>query len=164
MVAAAADAAPADGWILGHGWDHERWPEPRMPDRRDLDAVAGDRPVYLGRTCGHIAVVSSAALARAGIARGTPDPPGGVIDRDAAGEPTGVLRETALTLVGRLIPSPGRGRAARACWPRALRECLALGITQVQTDDVGIAGGLEAALGLVRRGRRARPACRCGSP
>jgi predicted amidohydrolase YtcJ len=147
MVAAAAAAAPADGWIVGHGWDHERWPEARMPDRRDLDAAAGGRPVYLGRTCGHIAVVSSAALARAGLVRGTPDPPGGVIDRDAAGEPTGVLRETALTLVGRLIPSPGRAEPARLLG-RALRECVALGITQVQTDDIGIAGGLEAALDL----------------
>lgn len=149
MVGRAAAAAPADGWVVGHGWDHERWPEPRMPDRRDLDAVAGGRPVYLGRTCGHIAVVSSAALARAGIVRGTPDPPGGVIDRDPAGEPTGVLRETALTLVGRLIPSPGAAEPRRLL-ARALRECLALGITQVQTDDVGIAGGLEAALDLFR--------------
>jgi predicted amidohydrolase YtcJ len=149
MVAEAAAAAPREGWVVGHGWDHERWPEPRMPDRRDLDAVAGGRPVYLGRTCGHIAVVSSAALARAGISRETPDPPGGVVDRDADGEPTGVLRETALTLVGRLLPRPGSADAG-ALLAQALRECLALGITQVQTDDLGIAGGLEAGLDLFR--------------
>lgn len=149
MVAQAAATAPDDGWIVGHGWDHERWPEERMPDRRDLDAAAGGRPVYLGRTCGHVAGVSSAALARAGISRETPDPPGGVIDRDAGGEPTGVLRETALALVGRLVPRPGPQDRARLL-ARALCECLALGITQVQTDDVGIAGGLEAALGLFR--------------
>jgi predicted amidohydrolase YtcJ len=149
MVAQAAAAAPADGWVVGHGWDHERWPGARMPDRRDLDAVAGGRPVYLGRTCGHIAVVSSAALARAGISRQTPDPPGGVVDRDPDGEPTGLLRETALRLVGRLVPRPARAQAARLL-ARALRECVALGITQVQTDDVGIAGGLEAALDLFR--------------
>ena len=149
MVAQAAAAAPADGWVVGHGWDHERWPEARMPDRRDLDAAAGGRPVYLGRTCGHIAVVSSAALARAGITRGTPDPAGGVVNRDPGGEPTGVLRETALPLVGRLIPPPGPADRARLL-ARALRECLALGITQVQTDDAGIGGGLEATLGLFR--------------
>ncbi len=149
MVAAAAVDAPGDGWIVGHGWDQERWPDARMPGRRDLDAAGGGRPVYLGRTCGHIAVVSSVALARAGIGPATPDPPGGVIDRDDGGEPTGVLRETALTLVGRLVPPPGPDERARLL-ARALRECLSLGITQVQTDDAGIAGGLEAALAVFR--------------
>jgi predicted amidohydrolase YtcJ len=149
MVAQAAAAAPEGGWVVGKGWDHERWPEARMPDRRDLDAVAAGRAVYLGRTCGHIAVVSSPALARAGVTRDTPDPHGGVIDRDPEGEPTGVLRETAQALVDRLLPRPGGGEPARLL-ARALRECLALGITQVQTDDVGIAGGLEAALDLFR--------------
>ena len=149
MVAAAAADAPADGWVVGQGWDHERWPDRRMPDRADLDRAGGGRPVYLGRTCGHIAVVSSNALARAGIAGGTRDPPGGVIDRDDAGEPTGVLRETALELVGRLIPRPGPEGAARLL-THALRECLALGITQVQTDDMGIAGGPGPALELFR--------------
>jgi predicted amidohydrolase YtcJ len=120
-----------------------------MPDRRELDAAGGGRPVFLTRTCSHIAAASSAALARAGVSRDMPDPPGGVIDRDADGEPTGVLRETALPLVGRLIPPPGPADRARLL-ARALRECLGLGITQVQTDDLGIAGGLEAGLELFR--------------
>jgi predicted amidohydrolase YtcJ len=149
MVGAAAAEAPGDGWIVGHGWDHERWPGRRMPDRRDLDAASGGRPVYLTRTCSHIAVASSAALARAGVSRDMPDPPGGVIDRGPDGEPTGVLRETALPLVGRLIPPPGPSDRARLL-ARALRQCLSLGITQVQTDDLGIAGGLEAGLDLFR--------------
>jgi predicted amidohydrolase YtcJ len=149
MVGEAGAQAPADGWIVGHGWDHERWPDRRMPDRADLDAAGGGRPVYLTRTCSHIAVASSAALARAGLTRDMPDPPGGVIDRDPGGEPTGVLRETALPLVGRLIPAPGPADRRRLL-ARALRQCLSLGITQVQTDDLGIAGGLEAGLALFR--------------
>lgn len=149
MVAAAAAEAPDEGWIVGRGWDHERWPDRRMPTRHDLDAAAGGRPVYLGRVCGHIAVVSSGALARAGITRDTPDPPGGVIDRDGGGEPTGVLRETALYAVGRLVPPPGPEERRRLL-AAALRECLSLGITQVQTDDIGIAGGLGPALDLFR--------------
>ena len=97
-----------------------------MPDRRDLDAAGGGRPVYLSRTCGHIAVASSAALARAGVSRDMPDPPGGVVDRDPAGEPTGVLRETALAARRPADPASRRRRdRARLLATRAPRVPLA---------------------------------------
>jgi hypothetical protein len=109
---AAADRPP-DGsgeWLLARGYDDTRLDIRRHPTRQDLDAATGVRPALLTRTCGHLAVANSAALARAGVSATTVDPPGGEIDRDADGEPTGVLRETAIRLVQELIPKPTRAQ------------------------------------------------------
>jgi predicted amidohydrolase YtcJ len=94
VAAAATDLAPGAA-ITGLRLDDESLAEGRLPDRHLLDAVASDRPVLLIRYCGHVAVANTAALEAAGIGPTTPDPPGGVIDRDETGVPTGVLRETA---------------------------------------------------------------------
>lgn len=94
------------GWILGRGWDQDKFYEKRYPTRYDLDEVSRDKPIFLRRVCGHIAVANSKALELAGIDRYTPDPEGGVIDRDEEGVPTGILRETALNLVKDIIPKP----------------------------------------------------------
>ena len=92
-------------WIEGRGWDQSKWVDDRFPTRWDLDAVSPDNPVYLLRTCAHIAVVNSKALELAGIDRNTPDPVGGVIVRDDSGEPTGLLLERpAFGMVSDLIP------------------------------------------------------------
>src|SRR5690606_40731050 len=80
--------------------------EPRPPAALDLDEVSPRHPVVVVRACGHIAVANSLALKLAGITNDTPDPPGGTIDRDERGEPTGVLREAAQNLVRDLIPPP----------------------------------------------------------
>jgi predicted amidohydrolase YtcJ len=108
----AAAAAGPNGlgvrgdWLLARGYDDSRLDVRRHPTRHDLDAATGNRPAYLVRTCGHLAVANSAALARAGVGASIPDPPGGKIDRDERGEPTGLLRETAQELVRRLLPDP----------------------------------------------------------
>jgi len=94
------------GWILGRGWDQDKFVEKRYPTRYDLDEVSSDKPIFLRRVCGHIAVVNSKALELAGIDKDTPDPEGGIIDRDEEGEPTGILRETAMNLVKDVIPKP----------------------------------------------------------
>jgi predicted amidohydrolase YtcJ len=105
--AAGAGAIGVRGdWLLARGYDDSRLDVPRHPTRYDLDAATGGRPAFLVRTCGHLAVANSAALARAGISRETPDPIGGQIDRDERGEPTGLLRERAQELVRRLLPTP----------------------------------------------------------
>lgn len=147
LVAAAAAAAPPGGWVLGRGWSETGWPKGRLPARQDLDRVAAGRPVFLRRVCGHLAVASSQALVAAGIGAGTPDPPGGLIDRAAGGEPTGILRETAIDLVRAAVPSLPEARKGELL-QAALAECLRLGICQVQTDDVESAGSLAAALRL----------------
>ena len=110
-----AHAYPAKEWITsGSGWHVEALAERRYPTRQELDTVSSDRPIYLPRV-GHAAAANSEALRRAGVGRDTADPVGGRIERDAAGEPTGLLLEPpAFNLVGRLVPPLTRDECAQA--------------------------------------------------
>jgi predicted amidohydrolase YtcJ len=91
-------------WIVGAGWDDSKLAEHRYITRQDLDSAAPSNPVYLDHVSGHLAAVNSAALKLAGIGKQTPDPQGGVIERDQAGEPTGILKDTAMSLLTILLP------------------------------------------------------------
>ncbi|MBY0123427.1 amidohydrolase [Bacillus sp. S/N-304-OC-R1] len=95
----------AEEWIEGWGYDEGKLTDKRAPLRSDLDRAAADVPVVVTRTCAHIISVNSKALELAGITKETPDPPGGQIDRDANGEPTGILRENAKHLVLNAMPA-----------------------------------------------------------
>lgn len=143
-VGAAAASMPADRWIQGWGWDAERWGG-TLPDRSLLDAVVSDKPVALRRTDGHVMLVNSLALSLAGISRATPDPEGGVIVRDASGNPTGILKDLAIDLVERVIPPPGEPEIDRAV-TRGIALALSKGITQVHGTDLD-----WAAFGAFRR-------------
>ncbi|MEQ8821470.1 MAG: amidohydrolase [Sumerlaeia bacterium] len=101
----ATGLAPG-AWVQSRGWNEATLAEGRMPTRADLDRVLPDRPVFSIRTCAHIAVANSRALELAGITRDTVAPPGGHIEKDASGEPNGLLHETALGLVQRVMPPP----------------------------------------------------------
>jgi predicted amidohydrolase YtcJ len=90
---------------VGAGWDDSKLAEHRYITRQDLDAVAPNNPIYLDHVSGHLAAVNSAALKLAGIGSQTSDPQGGVIERDKNGEPTGILKDTAMGLVTRLLPA-----------------------------------------------------------
>jgi predicted amidohydrolase YtcJ len=126
---AAADTSP---WIVGSNWIESKWKPAVFPSRSDLDAVVGDRPVYLDRVDGHAAVVNSKALEMAGITRDTPDPPGGQILRDpASGEATGMLIDTAMDLAWRHVPPRTDAEVARALEAGA-SHYLELGWTSVQ--------------------------------
>jgi len=103
-IAQRAEQTAAGDWVQGRGWDEGKLVERRRITARDLDAAVADRPVWLSHTMGHYGAANSAALRLAGIDRDTPDPPGGTIDRDADGNPTGILKETAQELVSDLIP------------------------------------------------------------
>jgi predicted amidohydrolase YtcJ len=103
-VAAAAGSRAKDEWLLGRGWDQNRWEPKEFPTRQVLDAAIGDRPAVIDRIDGHAVWVSSAGLRAAGITAKTPDPSGGRILRDAHGEPTGVLVDNATALVLKAIP------------------------------------------------------------
>jgi predicted amidohydrolase YtcJ len=94
-VAARAAELPADAWVQGDSLSAGRLAERRLPDRHELDRVAGGRPVVLRGIGKHVVAASSAALAAAGIDASTEDPPGGRIERDGTGEPTGILHERA---------------------------------------------------------------------
>jgi predicted amidohydrolase YtcJ len=129
-----ASVLPADAWVVGRGWYNDAWRDPRFPDRRSLDEAAGGRPVFLVRKDAHSAWVSTAALAAAGIARDTPDPAGGVIDRGPDGEATGIVRESAVDVLQRHVPRPADDRldSAMAATLRALSR---LGITSAHSMD-----------------------------
>ena len=133
LQAFAADL-PAGAWLLGAGWDQNLWPEKVFPTAADLDRAFPDRPVWLRRVDGHAGWVNSAVLramatrpqAAALLAAGQPD--GGLIVRDAAGEPTGVLVDEAEALVGALLP-PRRQQDLDDALERALRKAVGLGLT-----------------------------------
>jgi len=103
LVAAYAGDHPDEEWITGGGWAMDAFPR-GIPTRELLDAVVPDRPVFLPNRDGHGAWVNSKALTLAGIDRLTPDPADGRIERDAEGEPSGMLQEGAAWLVERLLP------------------------------------------------------------
>ena len=129
-----ARTLPAGAWIRQGNWDHQRWPGGRLPSRASIDAATPDHPVFVNRLDGHLALCNSLALKQAGIDRRTPDPLGGRIERDASGEPTGLVMDNAMDLVRRAIPEPSRElnrRAARA----ALAEAARLGVTTIQDDS-----------------------------
>ncbi|MYD13062.1 MAG: amidohydrolase [Gemmatimonadetes bacterium] len=107
MVGEQAALVGEGEWVRGGGWDEGKLEELRYIYATDVDEVDEGRPVWLMHTMGHYGVANSVALEMAGITAGTPDPPGGTIDRDAAGQPTGVLKESAMGLVTRLIPRLG---------------------------------------------------------
>ena len=127
-------ALPRKAWVVGAGWYNDAWPDPAFPTRRQLDRAAGGRPAYLRRKDGHSAWVSSAALALAGVDRTTPDPPGGVFDRDDLGEPTGIIRELAMDVVARHEPQPTDADLDRGMG-RALAALTRLGLTGVHSMD-----------------------------
>jgi predicted amidohydrolase YtcJ len=152
-----AGSGPADGmgvrgeWLLARGYDDSRLDIGRHPTRYELDEATGGRPAYLVRTCGHLAVANSAALTRAGINRQTPDPVGGKIDRDEHGEPTGLLRETALELIRRLLPAPTV--ADYVSYLRLAGERFrAYGITSVGEAGIGSSDQFAAYERLARAG------------
>ena len=98
-VRARAATVPAGSWVRGGGWDEGKLKERRYITAADLDKAAPDHPVYLTHTTGHYGVANSLALKLSGVTRETPDPPGGTIDRDASGNPTGVMKERATSLI-----------------------------------------------------------------
>lgn len=112
-VAARAERTAEDRWLVGRGYDDTKLAERRHPHRRELDRIAPYHSVYLTRTCGHLAVANSAALAAVGYTRDTPDPVGGKIGRDEHGELTGLVAENAM--------APFRA-IARAVTPEVARE------------------------------------------
>lgn len=105
-VAAYAAAHPDRPWILGRGWNQELWGLGRFPTAAELDAVVGDKPVWLTRVDGHAGWANTKALTAAGVTALTKDPAGGKIERAAGGKPAGVLVDAAMDLVEKFVPAP----------------------------------------------------------
>jgi predicted amidohydrolase YtcJ len=132
-IAERAKATPPGEWVLGRGWDQTKWVEQVLPTRGDMDAAGDGHPAFFNRVDGHIAVASSSALKAAGIDRNTKNPPGGEIDRDKNGEPTGILRESAMELVMKVIPPPTPAQVRKAM-ELALKDAAQWGLTSVQSQ------------------------------
>lgn len=131
-IAAFAATLPPGEWILGGDWDHELMPGAALPDRRWIDSVTPDRPVFVNRLDGHMALANTAALRAAGVDRDTGPVPGGEIVRRGDGEPTGVLKDEAMGLVLAAVPPPSAERLDSAL-ARALRHAASLGVTAVSS-------------------------------
>ena len=112
-IGAFAKTVPAGTWILNGDWDHESWGG-SLPDRTWIDSVTPNNPVWINRLDGHMNLANSLALRAAGIGRDTKDVVGGTIVRDAAGEPTGVLKDNAMELMSGAAPAPSLAMSLRA--------------------------------------------------
>jgi predicted amidohydrolase YtcJ len=134
MVANKAAKTPAGQWILGGRWDHETWPDKRLPTHEQLSAVTPDNPVWLTRVDGHVGLANAAAMARAGITPDTRAPAGGEILRDADGNPTGLFVDNAEDLITRHIDDAVAD--AEALILKAQEMCLSAGLTGVH--DMGV--------------------------
>ncbi len=136
-----AKKLPKGRWILGGDWDHEKFPRAQLPTKEMIDGVTPDHPVFVSRLDGHMSLANSLALKLANVTKDTKEVDGGVIVRDAKGEPTGILKDAAMAYVEKVIPARSwdeKLSAARA----ATDYAAALGITSVQDvsadDDVGL--------------------------
>jgi predicted amidohydrolase YtcJ len=137
---------PAGLWITGGDWDHERWPGAQLPTKEMIDRYTPETPVFVSRLDGHMALANSLTLRLAGVTRQTPDPPGGLIVRDPkTGEPTGVLKDAAMSYVWKVVPASSFDEklgAARA----ATNHAASLGVTSVQDMSAGNDVGVYQAL------------------
>jgi predicted amidohydrolase YtcJ len=122
-------------WITGSGWDHTLWADKKFPNKEQLDAVAPKNPVFLVHVSGHVAVANTLALQHGEIKDDTPNPPGGMIERDADGQATGMLEEeSAMSLVSARIPdlkSDQRRRGIQMVFADAAKN----GVTSVQDNS-----------------------------
>lgn len=148
-VRESAKQLPRGSWVVGSGWYNDAWTDPAFPTREALDKAVAGRPAYMRRKDGHSAWVSSAALSAAGIDRASEDPAGGRIDRDELGEPTGILRETAMSLVSALLPAETDSELD-AAMARVLDDLARFGVTAVHSMDS--ARGLGSLQRLSARG------------
>jgi predicted amidohydrolase YtcJ len=150
IIAAYAAAHPGAEWITGGGWSMEAFPG-GVPTKELLDRVVNDRPVFLPNRDGHGAWVNSRALELAGITKATPDPADGRIERDASGEPVGMLQEGAQGLVSRLLPA-----TTADDWYSGLLAgqdyLLSLGVTGWQDAIVGRSPGMPDPIDAYLRG------------
>jgi len=144
-------------WMLGGDWDEEAWPDAKLPTRWMIDSATPVNPVWIGRYDGHAALANSLALKLAGVTKETRAPEGGVIVRDPkTGEPTGVLKDAAESLVDRAVPLPTEAEFEEAL-RAGLAEARRVGVTSVENISVGSDspnGSFTGEIELLRRAER----------
>ena len=130
-IALQMKKTPKGEWILGGRWDETKWAKQELPTKQLVDSLTSDTPMFVERYDGHEALANSAAMKLAGVDAKTAEVPGGVIVRDANGNPTGIFKDAAMALIYKAIPPmthEQRLRAARA----AMKHAASLGVTSVQ--------------------------------
>ncbi len=135
-IAEHARKLPKGAWILGGDWDHEWWPGGPLPTRQMIDSVTPDNPLWINRLDGHMALANSLALQIAGVTRAVREPAGGVIVRDARGDPTGIFKDNAMALVFGSIPAHSAEETDSAL-TRAMRYAASLGVTSTAHVSAG---------------------------
>jgi predicted amidohydrolase YtcJ len=130
-IAAQMSKTQKGEWILGGRWDETKWSKPELPTKELIDPVTRDTPVFVERYDGHEGLANSAAMKLAGISAKTSDVPGGIIMRDASGNPTGIFKDAAQELIYKTIPPMSHQQRLRAA-QRALEHAASLGVTSVQ--------------------------------
>ncbi len=130
-LAAFAKTRPRNEWILGGNWDHENWKPAQLPNHDLIDAATPGNPVFVNRLDGHMSLANALAMQMAGVDKNTKDVPGGVIVRDVAGNPTGIFKDAAQSLIERVIPSPSPQQIADAVLA-AQKYAAENGVTSVQ--------------------------------
>jgi hypothetical protein len=147
----AANEKQEGKWIIGRGYDDFSLKEKRHPNRWDLDVASPKNPVLITRICAHISVVNSVALKLANITKDTENPQGGQIDKDPkTGEPTGVLRERAIEIVSRIVPSTTEEELREAI-NRASLDFVSRGVTSVTDAGISLAAEVRAYQEAVRK-------------
>ncbi len=126
---------PGDGWIQARGFNEANMKEQRLPDKSDLDKITNNRPLWVIRTCAHIGIANSQAMAMAGITAKSHIPPGGEMRTGGDGLPNGIFTETALGLIANSIPPYSAGDYARMIYA-AEDELLQYGITSATDPAV----------------------------
>jgi predicted amidohydrolase YtcJ len=135
-IRAYAQANPRRAWLVGGGWNHVIWKLGRFPTAQELDSAVADRPAALDRIDGHAKWLNTKALRAAGITKDTRDPTGGRIERDAAGNPSGILVDKAMDLVEAVIPKLGEAERLAAL-QAAMGHMNSVGLTGVGDAGVG---------------------------
>jgi hypothetical protein len=130
LVKERALASKPGEWLLGGGWDRNIWEESSFPTKEELDAVSWNNPVALHSKDGHVYWVNSSALNLAGIIPSTPNPPGGEIERDESGNPTGILKEKAKELIDKVIEEPSQ-ETLQAAMKKAIEKAHRVGLVGI---------------------------------
>jgi len=148
-IAEFARTRPKGEWILNGNWDHERWTPANLPTHQLIDDVTNDHPVFVNRSDGHMCLANALAMKLAGVDKNTKDVPGGVIVRDVNGNPTGIFKDAAKSLIERAQPRPTVEHILSAL--KAAQEyATENGVTSVQDMGVFTAQGVDTMAEVIR--------------
>ena len=148
-IAGFANSRPKGEWILNGNWDHERWTPAELPTHALIDDVTPDNPVFVNRSDGHMCLANALAMKLAGVDKNTKEVPGGVIVRDADGNPTGIFKDAAKTLIERVQPRPNMEQILSAI-KAAQTSATENGVTSVQDMGVFTAQGVDTMADVIR--------------